>query len=99
MQIDVNFGGAAGIAEMLLQSHNSEIHLLPALPDAWPEGSVRGLRAREGFEIAMTWKGGTLTSAEIGSKRLTDCVVRYQDRTKKIQVTPQRAYRLTADLS
>jgi alpha-L-fucosidase 2 len=75
-QIDGNFGGTAGIAEMLVQSHEGFIHLLPALPKEWPSGEVSGLVARGGFVIDMKWSEGRLESAVIRSKLGGDCRIK-----------------------
>jgi alpha-L-fucosidase 2 len=68
MQMDGNFGICAGIAEMLVQSHENGINLLPALPKVWPAGFVKSLRARGGFEVAITWSGGLFSEAVISSR-------------------------------
>src|SRR5439155_8812928 len=113
-QIDGNFGGAAGIAEMLLQSHETEtrnskdetrnkseiriIELLPALPKAWPAGSVKGLRARGGFEVDMTWNNGSLQYATVRSILGKDCKVRTGEKTISFPTKAGKSYRLDANL-
>ena len=78
-QVDGNFGGTAGIAEMLLQSHLDEIILLPALPDAWPQGQVTGLKARGGVEVSIKWRHQRLESFTLKSMRHTSGQLRYRD--------------------
>ena len=86
-QIDGNFGATAGIAEMLVQSHAGEIHLLPALPQAWHTGKVKGLKARGGFEIDMEWEKGKLTKAVVYSALGGHCRVRTHEKMS-VQSTP-----------
>ncbi|MGD9420346.1 MAG: glycoside hydrolase family 95 protein [Verrucomicrobiota bacterium JB025] len=99
-QIDGNFGATAGIAEMLVQSHERAnegvpvVVLLPALPEAWKNGKVSGLVARGGFEVDLQWKDGKLSGAALRSKRRTPCVVRYGAKTIELKTEAGGSYDL-----
>jgi len=83
-QIDGNFGATSGITEMLLQSHAGFIELLPALPEAWPTGSIKGIRARGGFEVDIAWKDGKLTNATLHSIGGEQCHVHYNGKLESV---------------
>lgn len=96
-QIDGNFGGTAGITEMLLQSHAGFIQLLPALPDNWSDGCVEGLCARGNFEVDIRWEKGSLKQASILSKAGTPCTVRYKDAVLTFKTQKGKKYEVAFD--
>jgi alpha-L-fucosidase 2 len=91
-QIDGNFGGSAGIAEMLLQSHNRGLHILPALPKAWKTGFVKGLKARGNFEIDIIWEENKLLNLTVKSLSGGKCRIRYQNNTQEIDTDKGNIY-------
>jgi len=97
-QIDGNFGGTTGIAEMLLQSHAGTIQLLPALPDAWPAGYVKGLCARGGFVVDIEWNNGQLSGVRLLSQAGSDCKIRYKDNVIEIETEKGKQYVLDRQL-
>jgi alpha-L-fucosidase 2 len=97
-QIDGNFGGAAGLAEMIVQSHQGYIDLLPALPAAIPEGEIRGLLARGGYELDLKWSGGQLKELVIKARANATCEIRYGEKRKAIKVKAGGIYQLNGEL-
>ncbi|MBJ6368887.1 glycoside hydrolase family 95 protein [Snuella sedimenti] len=98
-QIDGNFGAAAGITEMLLQSQNGEVHLLPALPKIWDKGSVKGLKARGNYTIDIEWNEGKLLSAKIKSNTSGVCKIRYKDKIVQIKMNFDEVITLDENLN
>lgn len=97
-QIDGNFGATAGIAEMLLQSHNGVLQILPALPSAWKSGKVKGLRARGGFELDIEWKDGMLFELKIKSLNGNPCKINWDNKTVDCTFEKERLLLLNGNL-
>jgi alpha-L-fucosidase 2 len=97
-QIDGNFGGTSGIAEMLLQSHLGEIHLLPALPDKWHSGEIKGLKARGGFTVGEKWEKGKLITATILPEITGEVKIRYGNKVISRKVLKGKVLRINADM-
>jgi alpha-L-fucosidase 2 len=98
-QIDGNFGGTAAILEMLLQSWGGEIRILPALPRAWPEGSLQGVRARGGFELDLDWADGRLQRLVLRGKPKDRARLRYGDRLVEVRLDAQGRARMNGVLA
>jgi alpha-L-fucosidase 2 len=96
-QIDGNFGGAAGILEMLVQSRPGEIHLLPALPKAWPRGSLRGLRVRGGMLLDLDWENGRPVKIAISAARDIRTAVRFADGRFSVTLAAGQTYMASKD--
>ncbi|MGQ7869226.1 glycoside hydrolase family 95 protein [Sunxiuqinia sp. sy24] len=97
-QIDGNFGGTAGIAEMLLQSHNNLIHLLPALPSSWKKGHIEGIKARGNFELDLYWKNGQLEKVTVYSNSNHDCNLKYMDKEINFETVSGKSYSFNGKL-
>ncbi len=97
-QIDGNFGAAAGIIEMIMQSHMDRIDILPALPDALDSGSISGARARGGFELSFAWDDANLSSLEVLSLAGRSCKIRYKERLITFETEKGKTYRFNGDL-
>ncbi len=93
-QIDGNFGATAAFCEMLVQSHSGQIQLLPALPQAWANGNVSGIRARGGFEVSLTWRNGVLTKAVVRSTSGNPCKVAYRGQDWEFDTVVGKSYPL-----
>jgi alpha-L-fucosidase 2 len=83
-QIDGNFGGTAGICEMLMQCDGETMHLLPALPKEWPAGEIKGIKARGNYEINLVWNNGKVSKASITSKNAGNLTVKYNGKQKAL---------------
>lgn len=97
-QIDGNFGGVAGVCEALVQSHNGEIELLPALPKSWVTGSVEGLRARGGFEVDVAWRDGKFVAGVIRGAKGAECKIRLGEKVVVVKLNRSGEAKLDADL-
>ena len=98
-QIDGNFGGAAGIGEMLAQSHTKYIDILPALPDALSNGEVKGICARGGFVLNIKWKDGKLQQLNVLSKTGNDLQLRYNGKVRKMKTAKNGIYKFDGSLN
>jgi alpha-L-fucosidase 2 len=96
--IDGNFAGASGISEMLVQSFNDEIFILPALPESWREGDFKGVCTRNGFELNLIWESGQLEKIEILSKKGKQCSINYQGKNRTFETEEGVKYVLDRDL-
>lgn len=98
-QIDGNFGGTAGVTEMLLQSHMGFIQLLPALPNAWKDGSISGICAKGNFEVDMIWENNQLKEATVHSGAGGNCVIKYGDKMLSFKTIKGQSYQLKYDVA